>query len=140
MNARLIISFSRRFFAIWLNDSVSAPISSREVTGRWIWKFPAATARVPSTRRITGRESTVASPRAPTIPTTTMAALMTIVEFRAVATAWSIGFRLKPRYSEPTDTRLKTRGTAKSITLPCFGSTYGVTCVSPTAMGRPSDR
>ena len=65
---------------------------------------------------------------------------MTMVEFRAVATAWSIGFRLKPRYSEPTDTRLKTSGTAKSITLPCFGSTYGVTCVSPTAMGRPSDR
>ena len=48
---------------------------------------------------------------------------MTIVELRAVATAWSIGFRLKPRYREPTDTLLKTRGTAKSITLPCFGST-----------------
>ncbi len=52
-----------------------------------------------------------------------MAALMTMVEFRAVATAWSIGFRLNPRYSDPTGTLLKTSGTAKSITLPCLGST-----------------
>ncbi len=123
MNARLIISFSRRFFAIWLKDSVNAPISSREVTGRWIWKFPAATARVPSTSRITGPDRTVASPSAPRIPTITMAALMTMVELRAVATASSIGFRLNPRYSEPTATLLKTSGTAKSITFPCFGST-----------------
>ena len=74
------------------------------------------------------------------IPTTTIAALMTIVEFRALAMAWSMGFRLKPRYSDPTDTLLNTSGTAKSITLPCFGSTYGVTWMSPAARGSPFGR
>ena len=69
----------------------------------------------------------MARPSAPAIPTTTMIALMTMVEFRACATARSIGFRLKPRYSDPTNTRLNTSGTAKSITLPCFGSTNDVT-------------
>ena len=58
----MIISFSRRLLAIWLNDSVSVPSSSREVTGSATWKLPAAMARVPSTNREIGRESSMASP------------------------------------------------------------------------------
>jgi hypothetical protein len=97
VNARLIISFSRRLRAIWLNDSVRAPISSREVTASATSKFPSAMARVPWTSRLIRRESKAASPTPPPMPRTTITNVITAASLRARVSATSMARWLKPR-------------------------------------------
>ena len=92
-----------------LKAPVSAPSSSREVTGRVTVKSPSATARVPCVRRTIGRASPAARPTAPATPTASMASVIPAARVRPWATASTIPPWLKPTYAVPTRTWRKIR-------------------------------